>query len=362
MTKQAKHSNVFYLHKTIDGESIFEAVEKAHAYKNDFGLDLFRYEGKIYEGRTGCLLVRESDFADFIERMKNIDEVKKLNAKLEELLTKTSETPRYTRPDERKKDIFPPAKKDENIVYAKDVYGKKHYYFRFCNENSNGIELYTLRSETDEHRRIHVNCEGYMLDIGSHYNLDERLEWLAGLEGGILGEVERLFNESMANPSKWADIGFANILGRADEAMAHNAVIRAVRAEEEWQREAKREAERIAVEAAAKEEYIQAIKTAQANILNKQSVKNIDIHGKSLIMQLFREYYIKVPLRTQGWIIGSLYDIYFNEDREEWSYQCYTKSRDSTVFSKYLSLLVSVVQAKHQSESQNDFKAEEESK
>ena len=60
-------------------------------------------------------------------------------------LERTGLSPRYTRPDEKKKDIFPPKEKDENRVFAKDLMGNKHFYYRFYNEN--GIELYTMEKK-----------------------------------------------------------------------------------------------------------------------------------------------------------------------------------------------------------------------
>ena len=46
----------------------------------------------------------------------------------------------------RKRTIFPPKEKDENRVFAKDLMGNKHYYYRFYNEN--GIELLHNGEET----------------------------------------------------------------------------------------------------------------------------------------------------------------------------------------------------------------------
>jgi hypothetical protein len=154
----------------------------------------------------------------------------------------------------------------------------------------------------------------------------------------------------MADPRKWADHGFANILGRADEAAAHNAPIREAREREYEQRNVEREAKRIAEEKAEKAEYEQAIKAAEEKILNKQTVSNTEINGKSLIMQLFREHEISVPLKTSGWIINALHSIEYNKDREEWSYRYFNSSKDSTVFSDYLPMLVSAVQTKQQYE------------
>jgi len=201
---------------------------------------------------------------------------------------------------------------------------------------------------------ISVQCEGYMLGIDQHSRLKEIKRWLENLENGVKGEVERRFNESLTHPQRWADFGYANILGRLDEAKAHNAPIREARELEYKQRQEEREAKRIAKEQASKVEYEQAIKTAEHKIINKQTVSNTSIHGKSLIMQLFREYEISVPLKTQGWVIKALHSIEFDEKRDRWSYRYFKSSRNSTVFSDYLILLVSAIQTKHQSDDIKD--------
>jgi hypothetical protein len=349
----SKHSNVYYIYKKDLGkEAGFEAVEKAKAVKNDYGLDLFLYKGNVFEGRTGCKFITEAELFNLDFKMKSIGGVEGFNKLVENLLPKTNESPRYTRPDERKTDIFPPLPPDpikENTVFAKDAYGKKHYYFRFHNED--GVELFTLKNQNDYFHSVFVQCEGYMIAIGSKNSLEDIKKRVAGFENGIKGEIERIFNESMANPQKWADPCFAEIFGRVDEAEAHNAPIREARALANQQRDAEREAKRIAEEQAEKAAYDKAIKEAERKILNHEEVRNNDVLGdKSLIMQLFREHDIAIPLKTQGWIINALYDIHYNEQREQWSYQYYKKSRDSTVFSDYLPLLVSAVQTKQQFE------------
>jgi len=348
MAKQAaKHSNVYYIYKV---ESGFEAVGKAKGCKNSHGLDLFRYKGSVYEGRTGVKFISEADLPNLDTKIKNMGGVEKFNSLVEDMLKKTGDSPRYTRPDERKKDIFPPDPAKENIVYAKDTYGKKHYFFRFEYE---GFELFTMNKEKEHFRQVFVQCEGYMLGIGQHHRLEEIKIWLESLENGVKGEVERRFNESLAHPQRWADIGYANILGRLDEAKAHNAPIREARELEYTQQNEEREARRTAEEAAAKAEYAQAIKAAETKILNRQTVSNTDIQGKSLIMQLFREHKISVPLKTQGWIIGALHSIEFDKEYDRWTYRYFKSSKNSTVFSDYLSKLALVIHVKHQGEGTN---------
>ena len=337
-----KHSNVFYINRVETG---FVAIKKAKAFRNSLGLDLFVHNGFVYEGRSGVRLSNETDMTDIEERIESIGGIGKIMENIENYVAKSGESPRYTRPDERKKDVFPPDPARENIVLAKDSYGNKHYFFRFDYE---GFELYTLKKAKEHFRQVYIQCDGYMLAIDQHHRLEDTVKWLAGLENGVKGEVERKFNKSMEDPLQWADLGFANILGRADEANNHNAPILEAREFERQQRDAEREAERIAGEQATKDEYEKAITLAEFAISKRLRVENTDIHGKSLIIQLFREHEIAVPPKTRGWIVNSLHDIYYDEASEGWGYHYYSKSKDSTVFPDYLSLLVSAVQTKEQ--------------
>jgi len=345
MAKQTiKHSNVYYIYNK---KSSFEAVEKATGCKNSYGLDLFRHKGDVFEGRTGLKYIDEADLPNLDSKIESLGGVEKFNALVEDRLKKIGESPRYTRPDERKKDIFPPNPAKENIVFAKDSYGKKHYFFRF---NYEGFELFTLNREKDYFRQVFVQCEGYMLGIDQHHRLEEIKKWLESLENGVKHEVEKRFNASLADPGRWADIGYANILRRVDEANAHNTPIREARNREYQLRNEERKANRIAEEQAAKTEYEQAIKAAENKILNNQTISNANIQSKSLIMQLFREHEISIPLKTQGWIIKALHSIEFDEQRQRWSYHYFKGHKDSTVFSDYLQLLVSAIQTKQQKE------------
>lgn len=69
---------------------------------------------------------------------------------------------------------------------------------------------------------------------------------------------------------------------------------------------------RVSVNKSYKDRYTSAIREAEQNILAGKEVVNQDINGKSLIMQLFREHGISVPLKTQGWIINTLHSIRYS--------------------------------------------------
>jgi len=344
----SKHSSVYYIYK----ESGFEAVEKAKPYKNEMGLDLFTYKDGLYEGQTGLRMCSINiDFKTLAEK-KGLTAVNEI---IQSQISKAGKCPRYTRPDEMKKDVFPKTK-NENIIFAKDVYGKKHYYYQIYNEN--GFKLYTLNKAGDTFQTLYILCEGYMVEMNGGNGFDETIKWLTGLENGIKGEIERRFNESMTDPIRIADIGFANVLGRYDEAMQHNKPIYEARKLEYQKADAEREARRIAEETADKEKYEQAVQTAENRILNKKTVDNDKINDKSLIMQLFRKHEIAVPLKTQGWIIHSLDDMYYSEKRSRWSYH-YT-GNDSMVFYNYLDKLVSSVLAEsRQGMTYEDYKKQQ---
>lgn len=350
MVKKAKeHSNVCYIYYRDSG---FKAIEKAKRCNNGYGIDLFTYDGNIYEGRTGVKFMDEADLPYIDSKLKRMGGLEKFDELVQDMLKKIGESPRYTRPDELKKDIFPPIAPDpekENIVLAKDAYGKKHYYMRFDYE---GFELFTLKNATEFYRQVYVRCDGFMIGVGQHQNLDTIKKWLEEIKNDVKGEIEKQFNESLSNPQKWADIGYANILGRVEEAHAHNAPIQEAREQKSKQQDEERKAKWIAEEQAIKEEYETAIKTAENKIVSKQPVSNTDIQGKSLIMQLFREHDITVPLKTQGWTIKALHSIWFDEQSKSWTYSYFKSSRDSTVFSDYLNLLVNAVHVRQEAKNE----------
>lgn len=305
-----KHSAVGYLFR----EGAFLPAQETKPVRNEFGLDLFQHRGSVYEGKTGlqfCSLQQAEDLAGFVEKHGGIEKVQKLIA---DSLERTGLSPRYTRPDEKKKDIFPPKEKDENRVFAKDLMGNKHYYYRFYNEN--GIELYTMEKKREFFQTVYIPCDGFMVGIDQRHRLEEVLKWLPTLEHGIRGEIERVFNQSMEAPDRWADLGFANLLGRYEEAKAHNS----------------------------------AIREAEGNIMAGKEVINREINGKSLIMQLFREHEIPVPLKTQGWIINSLHSIRYDPQIGEWNYRYFKGSRNSTKMFDLLSKLSAAIQTRQQFE------------
>ena len=184
-----KHSAVGYLFR----EGAFLPAQETKPVRNEFGLDLFQHRGSVYEGKTGlqfCSLQQVEDLAGFVEKHGGIEKVQKLIA---DSLERTGLSPRYTRPDEKKKDIFPPKEKDENRVFAKDLMGNKHYYYRFYNEN--GIELYTMEKKREFFQTVYIPCDGFMVGIDQRHRLEEVLKWLPTLEHGIRGDREGFQSE-----------------------------------------------------------------------------------------------------------------------------------------------------------------------
>lgn len=302
-----KHSTVCYICERGSG---FQPQEKAHTVKNDLGLDLFQYNGRLYEGQTGLQIHDKVDLPGLKERIEKIGGMEKLKQIIEDNIQINGLSPRYTRPDETRQDIFP-SQKDENLVFATEANGEKHYYFRFYNEN--GIELFTRNNDKEFFATVYVKCNGYMVGFDQKHRLEAILNRLPALEGGIYGEVERNFNAAMENPNRYADLGFARILGRMEEAKAHNAPILERREAEYKQRQIERAERERRDKEAAEQRYTEAIKKAEKALLAGEMVANPQINGKSLLLQLFREHNIELPLRTQGWVNNSLSAFSYND-------------------------------------------------
>jgi hypothetical protein len=91
------------------------------------------------------------------------------------------------------------------------------------------------------------------------------------------------------------------------------------------------------------------ISDAEQAIINKQDVKNVEIvlyksryesNATSLILHLMKKYSINIPLKTQGWINQALANIIYDKTYDDYSYQYYKSSVNSTKFASYLYQLV----------------------
>ena len=73
---------------------------------------------------------------------------------------------------------------------------------------------------------------------------------------------------------------------------------------------------------------------------------NAEVRGTSLILQLFRENGVKLPLRTQGWVKSALHSMDYNKARGCWNYRYFRSHKDSTTFLEYFGFLEQAIQEK----------------
>lgn len=102
-----EHSNIFYILKMKTDENgnreiNYEPVQKAKTFKNTYGLDLFQHDGYISEGKSGLKVCKKYEFEDIVNKYG----IAKIESLIDESIKKYGLSPRYTRPDETKDDIF----------------------------------------------------------------------------------------------------------------------------------------------------------------------------------------------------------------------------------------------------------------
>ena len=302
-----EHSAVCYVYDPHNND--FRAEEKAKPISNTLGLDIFEFRDSAYEGRSGARLCPMSDIPFLNDKIKWSGGMEKLQTTINQHIEKHGLSPRYTRPNEKKSEVFPPKEKDENLIMATEVSGLRHRYFRFYNEN--GIELYTRANAKDFFATVFAPCKGYMVPLSQKNRLEELINTLSTLPDGIYGEIERMFNKDMADPGKWVDYGFARVLDRLEEAEAHNKPI----IEQRRQERADREAERRARERAEQQRIEESVRKAENDLLDGKEVVNTPLDKRSLVLQLFRNYEIELPLQTKGWINNSLQSFSYDGER-----------------------------------------------
>lgn len=343
-----KHSNVFY-RRTQEGE--YTAEKNAKSVRNKAGFDLFRIKNDLFEGSTGLLVKSHSDLFDLRKTVSDLEKQAFDQEAYAKALTASRErfglSPRYTRPDEKYEDLFPkPEKKD---ILAAGLDGKKHYFSEVHNQD--GIALYIMKNKKpDPWTALYLLYECRMLNVGSLSHKDELVEeYKRGIPDYRQLMTDRL-EAALANPNKWADPHFANFLGRLDEAQTHNQSIREEREAERQAKSHREEEERLNEQ----REYEVAIFDAEQAILNKRELFNYDIRGTALILQLFRENGVELPLKTQGWVKSSLRTIYYHDDY--WSYRYV--GRPSTVIHGYLDKLAKTIEKKHEQQPEPDTDVE----
>jgi hypothetical protein len=137
----------------------------------------------------------------------------------------------------------------------------------------------------------------------------------------------------------------------------HRQKVLDLRAKEHKEREEKRQKEEQDYIGMKNAEADEQIREAEQNIINKNGIKNKDIttykesrhnsNTTSIINYLMKKYDIKVPLKTQGWINNALAGIFYDEQINQWTYNYYTSSANSTVFMGYMKLLIEKIENKY---------------
>lgn len=262
-------------------------------------------------------------------------------------MKKNGLSPRYERPDEKYDDLFPPKPKMKTIL-APTLDEGKHFFSEVYNEN--GIVLYKQKADLgSEYARLYILYEGWMLGLGSAYRIDDHIKELSAGIPDYRQIMTDSLEQALADPNIWANPGYARFLGRLDEALAHNQPIRehrqaeieAERQESERADEAQRQKEQ--------DEYETAVFNAEQAILNKKPVVNSEIKNTCLLLCLFRENAVDVPLKTQGWIKSALHSVNYDENDGEWTYRYFNDHKQSNSFGGCLNQLVSAIERKYDS-------------
>ncbi len=345
-----KHSNVFY---KINREKQFEPVKDAKAVSNRAGLDLFRIGFNIYEGSTGLLAKAHGNMEELRSTVNSLETDVALRDRYKKAITENLEkyglSPRYTRTNEKYADLFPPPEKKD--VLAPMLNGEKHYFSEVYNQD--GIALYIMKKQKgNPWDYLYLFYEGWMLDVGNLIQMDIRVEEFKKAMPNFRQIMTDKLDAALSSPDKWADPGFANFLGRREEADAHNQPIREARRTERQiaqEERARREEENRLQE---QREYEAAVFDAEQSILNRRELHNEDVRGTSLILHLFRQNGFDLPLKTQGWVKSSLVRLFYNESGNYWSYSY--RGRDSTVFHSHLERLTEAIKKKYEQQPETD--------
>lgn len=110
-TADPLHSNVYYS-LCLNREAgkpltkIFVAQKNARKLENKYGLDLFTVKNLIVEGRTGLMICHKGELEDFIQRVG-----KELELRIAKAIEIDGISPRYSRPNEKKSEVFKPEAK-----------------------------------------------------------------------------------------------------------------------------------------------------------------------------------------------------------------------------------------------------------
>jgi len=336
---QMKHSNLYY---TCKKDGIYELCEKATGVRNQFGIDFFRYNTMIYDGKTGFRICAEDELPVFLEKHVASKEAYDELLKAEMQRAGLGLSPRYTQPDVRRE----PVPRNENRVLERQIGSKSKHYFTRTDTLENGVELFLKDADKAlglYSQLLYIRLNGWMVGWGSLGRKDEIVEELSAPNFDPLQVLLDQHEKEMADTQHWANPSLGDLFGCREAVEARNKPIR-----EAWEAKRQRDmAEREAAELAREQEQEQAYRTAIAEaeqkLLSGEVVQEADINGSSLLLQLFRENNINVPLRTQGWIRSSLVSIQRKGDDNATYY--YRRS-DSSVIGEYIMKLIKVLEEK----------------
>lgn len=185
--------------------------------------------------------------------------------------------------------------------------------------------------------------------ISGHISIDGLAEALTNYQfWGVDGFFKRLEQqESKGSFVNILDIRVLTLLGKYELAIHYTEyrirflekqkLIEEQRMKEDRQREEEKAESR-------RKQILREIEDVKNAIRNKETVYNrvldIGIPGKrnsSIILYMMKQYGIKLPLKTQGWVNQALHKICFEGGKI--SYYYYKSSKNSTVFHLYLSEL-----------------------
>jgi len=332
-----KHSNVFYVRET-DGS--YKPCKNARGVRNELEADFFRHRGFIYEGQTGVYICQEKDLPELLKN--GAERTERFAQNIQNAVNHYGLSPRYTQPEVKKDQVFPP---DKKRTLARTIGEKGRGWFFKLDTLENGVELYLKESQMKYElysQMVYTKVDGWMVGLNYMNRKDDIFQTISAPDFDLRKIMLERFEAALAYPERWVDIGIADFFDRRNEADAHNKLIHEAR-DAEWQLEKEnRASEQAAKEQAQRESYQSAIAEAESKLISGNKVQNTEINGQSLILQLFRENSIDVPLRTQGWIKSSLTAVQYRDDRAYYSC-CGSKS---SVICEYISKLRDAVQEK----------------
>jgi len=333
-----KHSNLYYV---LQKDQTYKPCKKATGMRNPLGVDIFRYDGMAYDGKTGLGLCPADEVLSTLQ--KRCTSKEQYDELIQPAIVKHGLTPRYTEPEVRREQLFP---RDMNRTLERVSGSKSKHYFIRIDTLENGLEIFLLESNMacePYDQMLYTKLNDWMVVLDSLSRKDAVYQKLSSPGFDLLQVLLDKLEAALANPQIWVDPGLGDLFNRRAEADAHNKPIREAREDEQRLEDAAREAAAAAHEQQLEQAYRTAISTAEQNLINGQVVTATDIDDRSLLLQLFRENNITLPLRTQGWVRSSLTRIQRKGDDNATYYH---SGANSSVIGEYIMQLIHVLEAK----------------